>query len=56
MPNLCDKCGVNPAGYRVSGLTPLALFEGLCGKCCADYLVRQGDLVGAFKFIGRGEL
>lgn len=55
MPELCGKCEVNQAGYRVSGLTPLALFNGLCGQCCADYLVNKGDLVGAFKFIGEGE-
>jgi hypothetical protein len=56
MLNLCDKCELLPALYKVSGLTPLAFFNGLCGKCCADYLIQIGDLVGASKFTGRGEL
>jgi hypothetical protein len=56
MPKLCGKCGHNPATHRVSGLTPLAFYDGLCGKCCADYLIQIGDLVGASKFTRRGEL
>ena len=47
---MCDKCEKNPAQYYVQGLTHLALYDGLCAKCCADFLRANGDTVGADKF------
>lgn len=47
---LCDKCNLNPAQYYVEGLSTLSFYEGLCGKCCADYLKANGDTLGADKF------
>jgi hypothetical protein len=51
---LCDKCDTNPAKYVVSGLTTLSFYDGLCARCCADWLESKGDLEGARKF--RGEV
>lgn len=48
--NKCDKCGQGVAKYQVKGLTLLAFFEGLCAKCCRDYLISIGDIEGAKKF------
>lgn len=45
----CDKCGLNPAKYYVQGLTHLAFYDGLCVKCCTDFLRAKGDLEGALK-------
>lgn len=50
---LCDKCDQYPARYYVSGLTYLSLYDGLCPKCCQEYLLSIGDTVGAAKFIGQ---
>ena len=47
---LCDKCNANPAQYYVEGLSTLSLYDGLCSKCCADYLNAKGDTIGADKF------
>lgn len=47
---LCDKCCLNPARYTVSGLTHLAFYQGLCAKCCAEWLRAKGDIEGALKF------
>lgn len=48
--NKCDKCGQGQTKYRVEGLTFLAFIEGLCAKCCRDYLILIGDIEGAKKF------
>lgn len=47
--NLCDKCGKNPAKYRVGGLTFLAFYNGVCVECCAGFLRSNGDQEGADK-------
>ena len=47
---MCDKCNQNPMQYTVKGLTELAFYDGLCGKCCADWLRANGDSLGASKF------
>lgn len=47
---MCDKCNQNPMQYAVKGLTELAFYDGLCGKCCADWLKANGDTLGASKF------
>lgn len=47
---LCDKCDSEPARYYVSGLSSLSLYDGLCAKCCAQWLRNSGDLLGAAKF------
>jgi hypothetical protein len=49
---LCDKCGKNPAKYRVGGLTFLAFYNGVCVECCASFLRSNGDLEGAKKLEG----
>lgn len=46
---MCDKCGLNPAKYRVGGLTWLAFYDGVCVECCASFLRANNDLEGADK-------
>jgi hypothetical protein len=49
---MCDKCDRYPAQYYVQGLSVMALYDGLCAKCCAAYLESKGDHTGAAKFKG----
>ena len=47
---MCDKCNEYPMQYAVQGLTELSFYDGLCGKCCAQWLRDKGDTIGAQKF------
>ena len=46
----CDKCDIYPAKYFAQGVSVMSLYDGLCSRCCADYLEAIGDKAGANKF------